>query len=238
MAVRFLARNKNGTNLSSEEMERAVWFDIEKQINGEIGLTGYLVDDQFAIVVHDPMLRIGADYSNLMFQPGGEFYRSLVQRCQSEDRLLISYTNADLEFVTESNPELEDAVKAVHQKSKFTSFFRHQHPELFAEMQRRLKVRKRTKKHRFTTKQKKSGEFEAGLKDMLKLEAVGYPEREKVGIGGSARAIRMVRERFDKSGHDVDALARGEKKAWSKMLTYLRHDVYGLRYLTKWVNRS
>jgi hypothetical protein len=233
-----LARNKNGTNLSPEEMERAVWFDIEKQIDGEIGLTGYLVDDHFTIVVHDQKLKIGAEYSDLVFQPAREFYRSLVQRCQTEDRLLISYTNADLEFVTESNPELEDAVKAVHQKTKFTSFFRHQHPELFAEMQRRLKIRKRSKKHRFTIKQKKNGEFVVGLKDILKLEAVGYPEREKVGIGGSAKAIGNVRKRFDKSGHDLGALTKGEKKAWSKMLTYLRHDVYGLRHLTEWVNNS
>ena len=233
-----LTRNKNGTNLSSDEMERAVWFDIEKQIDGELGLTGYLVDDQFTIVVHDQKLKIGADYSDLVFQSASEFYRNLVQRCQSENRLLISYTNADLEFITESNPELEDAVKAVHQKTKFTSFFRHQHPELFAEMQERLKIRKRSKKHRFMTKQKKNGEFVVGLKDMLKLEAVGYPERQKIGIGGSAKAIRMVGERFEKSGHDVETLTKGEKKAWSKMLTYLRHDVYGLRHLTKWVNRS
>jgi len=33
-------------------------------------------------------------------------------------------------------------------------------------------------------------------------------------------------------------LISGEKKSWSKMLTYLKHDVYGLCHLTNWVNQN
>ena len=73
---------------------------------------------------------------------------------------------------------------------------------------------------------------------MLKLEAVGYPDREKVGIGGSGETIGKIRKRFEKSGNNVEALTTGEKRAWSRMRTYLKHDVIGLRHLTYWVNES
>lgn len=232
-------RNKNGTNLSSEELERAVWFDIEKRIaDEEPALTGFLVDGQFTIVVHDPKLQIGAEYSNLVHQPAAEFYQNMVERCRVEKRLLISYTKADFDFVISSNPDLEEAMLDVYQKAKFTSYFRHQHPDLFAEMQTRLKTRYQNKRYRFQTQRKENGEFKVGLKDMLKLEAVGYPDREKVGIGGSGKAIGKIRKRFEKSGNNVEALTTGEKRAWSNMRTYLKHDVIGLRHLTYWVNES
>lgn len=234
-----MARNKNGTNLSQEELDRAIWFDIEKRIDdAEPALTGFLVGEDFTVVVHDPTLQIGAEYSDLGHQPAAEFYRDMVERCRVEKRLLISYTKADFDFVISSNPELEEAMLEVYQKTKFTSYFRHKRPDLFAEMQTRLKTRHMNRRYRYQTKIKKSGEFEVGLKDMLKLEAVGYPGRKQVGIGGSGKAIGMVRKRFDKLGNNVEALAKSEKKAWSRMLTYLKHDVYGLRHLTYWVNES
>ncbi len=196
----FLPRNKNGTNLSVTELERAVWFDIEKRKDdSEPALTGYLVDGEFTIVVHDSRLQLGADYSNLNFQPATNFYQQIIERCRLENRLLISYTMADFGFVVTSNPELNDVMSEVHQKAKFTSYFKYEHPDLYAEMQARQKKRHGNKRTRFITKKKKSGDFEVGLKDMLKLVAVGYPERSKVGIGGSANAIKDMRKRFEKS---------------------------------------
>lgn len=232
-----MARNINGTNLKSHEIERAIWFDIEKQMaDKQPSVTGLLVDGEFSITVHDSRLQLGAKYSNLSYQPAYDFYDELIQRCQLEKRLLISYTKADFDFVLESNPGLSTRMKEVYQKAKFTSFFKYKHPELYNEMQNALSRRYKNRRNRYMVMKKQNGEFVIGLKDMLKLDAVGYPDLKKVGIGGSATAISKIRRRFEKTGYDLDALTTGEKKAWSKMLNYLKHDVYGLQHLTKWVN--
>ena len=99
----------------------------------------------------------------------------------------------------------------VYQKAKFTSYFRHQHPDLFAEMQieiNSIRSRHQNKRYRFQKTSEKTkfrdGEFKVGLKDMLKLEAVGYPEfREKVGIGGSHRGNITIAQGPSKQSYDV-----------------------------------
>ena len=108
--------------------------------------------------------------------------------------------------------------------------------ELFEEMQRKLANRAGNRRARNRPRQRQNGEYRIGLNDMLKLETVSYPGRSSVGIGGSANAIRKVRERYEKTGEDLEKITTGEKKAWSKMLSYLEHDVRGLEHLTRWIN--
>ena len=58
-------RNKNGTNLSSEELEQAVWFDIEKRIaDEEPALTVFWWLD--SLQSSSTTMQIGAEYSNLV----------------------------------------------------------------------------------------------------------------------------------------------------------------------------
>ena len=152
--------------------------------------------------------------------------------------MLISYTKADYEFIANAYPRLKAGLDEVYQKTKFTSWFRNQRPELFEEMQGKLRNRWANSRSRNRPLPKQNGEYRVGLKDMLKLEAVDYPDRTSVGIGGSANAIRKVRVRHAKTGEDLEKMTKGEKRAWTKMLTYLQHDVRGLEHLARWVNSS
>ena len=43
---------------------------------------------------------------------------------------------------------------------------------------------------------------------------------------------------IEKQKGDVEKVTAREKKSWSKMLTYLKHDVYGLCHLNNWVNQN
>jgi hypothetical protein len=230
-------RDKNGTNLAESDVSRAVWFDIEKRVNDpEPAITGVLVDGMFKIIVNDDKLASGASYSNLDLQNGETFFKGLIRKCKQENRLLISYTKADYEYIINAYPHLKTGLDEVYQKTKFTSWFRNQRPELFEEMQRKLANRAGNRRARNRPRQRQNGEYRVGLNDMLKLEAVSYPDRSSVGIGGSANAIRKVRERYEKTGEDLEKITTGEKKAWSKMLSYLEHDVRGLEHLTRWIN--
>ena len=229
----------SGYNLSEEVLENAIWFDIEKQ-KGDVepAVTGMLVDGLFSIIVHDEKLTCGADYSELKLISGEKFYSNLLKRCLDENRKLISYTSADFGFVSKAYPHLKEDLEEVFIRASFTSWFRRKKQKLFAEMQANSKKNYTRSRNKFGKGPKKSGEFKVGLKDMLKIEAVGYPDASKIGIGGSAKAIKKMRDRYDKTGADVEKVTSGEKKAWSKMLTYLMHDVYGLCHLTKWVNEN
>lgn len=232
-----MAVNKNGTNLAKEHIERAVWFDIEKrEKDDQPAVTGILIEGIFRIVVHDEQLAIAAEYSGLEVENGASFYQNLIRKCREENRLLISYTKADHKYIADAYPHLEMELNEVYQKTKFTSWFRQHRPVLFAEMQRKQGSRARNRRARNPPQKKQSGEYRIGLKEMLKLNDIDYPERGKVGIGGSADAIRKIRERHAKTGTDIERLTKGEKRAWSRMLTYLQHDVLGLEHLTRWVN--
>ena len=229
----------SGHNLSNEVLENAIWFDIEKQKDdAEPAITGILVDGDFSIIIHDKKLVCGAEYSKLKSVSGEEFYSKLLKRCQDENRNLIGYTSADFGFVSDAYPHLKEDLEEVFIRASFTSWFRRKRPKLFAEMQANAKKNYTRSKNKFGKGPKKSGEFKVGLKDMLKIGAVEYLDASKIGIGGSAKAIKKMRDRFEKTGADLEKVTKGEKKAWSKMLTYLRHDVYGLSHLTKWVNEN
>ena len=229
----------SGHNLSKEVIKNAIWFDIEKQ-KGDVepAVTGMLVDGLFSIIVHDEKLTCGADYSELKLISGEKFYSNLLKRCLDENRKLISYTSADFKYISTAYPMLKDDLEKVHIKASFSSWFRRKKPELFSQMQANAKKNYIRSKNKFGKGPKKNGEFRVGLKDMLKIEAVGYPDTSKIGIGGSAKAIKKIRDRFDKTGDNVEKVTAGEKKSWSKMLTYLKHDVYGLCHLTNWVNQN
>jgi len=223
--------------LGKGDIERAVWFDIEKRKNDdEPAVTGILAEGIFRIVVHDEQLAIAAEYSGLEVQNGASFYHNIIKKCREENRLLISYTKADHKYIIDAYPHLEMELNEVYQKTKFTSWFRQHRPELFGEMQRKQLTRAGNRRARNLPQKKKSGEYQIGLKDMLKLNDVGYPERKKVGIGGSAETIGKIRKRHAKTGADLECLTKGEKRAWSRMLTYLQHDVRGLEHLTRWVS--
>ena len=227
----------SGSNLEKEILERAVWFDIEKrEADVSPALTGVLVDGEFSITVHDQKLAVAANYSNLEVIEGRTFFRDLIDRCNDENRKLISYTSADFGFITAAFPELEESLQQVYIKASFSSWFKRKKAKLYAELQVNAKKKFSRSKNKFNKGPKKSGEFRVGLKDMLKLPTVGYPDGPKTGVGGSAKAIKKIRDRYDKPGADVEKITSGEKRAWSKMLTYLKHDVLGLCHLTKWVN--
>jgi hypothetical protein len=101
-------RDKNGTNLAESDVSRAVWFDIEKRVNDpEPAITGVLVDGMFKIIVNDDKLAIGASYSNLDLQNGETFFKGLIRKCKQENRLLISYTKADYEYIINAYPHLK-----------------------------------------------------------------------------------------------------------------------------------
>ena len=237
--MKTMPRNKNGTNLDAGELSQAVWLDIEMRKNdSKPAITGFLVDGTFKIIVHDERLAIGANYSNLEIRNGEFLFEELIRRCKDEKRMLISYTKADYEFIANAYPRLKAGLDEVYQKTKFTSWFRNQRPELFEEMQGKLRNRWANSRSRNRPLPKQNGEYRVGLKDMLKLEAVDYPDRTSVGIGGSANAIRKVRVRHAKTGEDLEKMTKGEKRAWTKMLTYLQHDVRGLEHLARWVNSS
>ena len=227
----------SGYNLEKAILERAVWFDIEKrEADLDPAVTGILVDGEFSITVHDKKLAVAANYSKLKVIEGRTFFRDLIDRCNDENRKLISYTSADFGFITAAFPELEESLQQVYIKASFSSWFKRKKAKLYDELQANAKKKFGRSKNKFNKGPKKSGEFQIGLKDMLKLPAVGYPDGVKTGVGGSAKAIKKIRYRFEKTGADVEKITTGEKKAWSKMLTYLKHDVVGLCHLTKWVN--
>ena len=75
-----------------------------------------------------------------------------------------------------------------------------------------------------------------GLNLLLQLPEVVYPGADEVGRGSPANALRDVRDHFARKGPHIDSLTSTVKGKWTRMLTYLEHDVRGMAHLVEFMN--
>ena len=190
-------------------------------------LSGWMIEGDYQVAIHDKLLLPAAINKGIQLIEPIDHFENLVKTSALEDRMIVAYSSHEYDVISPLSELLERDFRERYVLANFSRWFNINMPELYEKAQDYQKKKKQNKRNM----KKKSGDFRLGLKDFLKLEEVGYPDRKKVGIGGSAKSIRQVRER---SLEGLE-LTKGIKTGWTRMLTYLEHDVKGLAHLVEFV---
>ena len=215
------------TTLSNEEVERAIWLDIEMRKADEIpAISGWMIDNEYQVAVHDELLIAAAKDKGIRFIDPVVHFEELLGLAEDEGRLIVSYTTHEYNKIQPLSAKLGEGLGRKYVSANYSKWFERNMPELFEKAQGNQK-RKSRKKRSF---KKKSG-YTLGLKDFLKLDEIGYPQRKKAAIGGAAKSIGEVRDKAIKGSK----LSKSEKTRWTRLWTYLEHDVRGLAHLTEFV---
>jgi hypothetical protein len=222
-----VARLRLATSLSKEEVERAIWLDVEMRKADEIpAISGWMIENEYQVAVHDELLIAAAKEKGIRFIDPVVHFEELLGLAEDEGRVIVSYTSHEYNKIQPLSAKLVEGLGRKYVSASYSKWFERNIPELFEKAQEKQK-RKSRKKRSF---KKKSG-YTLGLKDFLKLDEIGYPQRKKAGVGGAAKSIGEVREKAIKGSK----LSKSEKTRWTNLWTYLEHDVRGLAHLTEFV---
>jgi len=215
------------TTLSKKEIDRAIWIDIEMRKADTIpALSGWMIDKEYHVAVHDELLIEAAEEKKIQFIDPVIHFEKLLDLAKKEDRVIVAYSTHDYKFIKPLSKLLSLELNERYVSANYSKWFKINIPELYNKAQEKQKNKPKGKR----SLKKKSG-YTLGLKDFLKLDEIGYLQRKNVGVGGAATSIGQVRER----AINDSSLSKGEKARWTRLWTYLEHDVRGLAHLTEFV---
>ncbi len=225
------------TELTQTTLDRAILFDFEmREADDTPALIGVLCEQDFRQVALDPKLHIAAKYTNNKEDDSRvetanphEYLAALIERAEIEKRLLIAYTNHELNVLTEMFRTHREAtlvnttLEQLYLNANAKRWFKRNYP---AECETALK----TERARLVQAGQlpPSGRAKLGLKPLLKMPVVKYAKANRVGIGSPAKAMAYVRSHSE-------PLTTAAKRKWSNLLTYNAHDVIGMQHLLQFI---
>lgn len=86
---------------TQEEVERAIYIDFEGFMEKVPSFIGEQVEDEFRQVVFDDALRLAAEAKELNVVPFQEYMQALIQRAQTEARLIAAYSEHEQNVIKE-----------------------------------------------------------------------------------------------------------------------------------------
>lgn len=225
------------TDLTQPALDRAIFFDFEMREADETpALIGMLCEDDFQQVALDSQLHTAAEYTNnkeddsrVYTANPHEYLADLINRAESEDRLLIAYTNHEKDILNEmfsirSESRLfVEELDHLYLNANAKRWFKRNYP---AECETALQVEQARLVQ--AGQLPPSGRVTLGLKPLLRMPIVNYESANHVGIGSPAKAIAYVRSHSR-------PLTTAAKRKWSNLLTYNAHDVIGMKHLLQFI---
>ena len=206
--------------LTHEIIERAFCIDVEmRQVDTYPAMMGWACGDDFTQVVFDQRLSAAAEYRQLKIVDLHRLLDVLVSTARETDSLLIAYSVHERDLLCELIPQKTEDINKIYCNANLRKWMKRTFPIEYAEAEEKERSRLVA-----TQQLPPSGWVSMGLKQLLKMPIVGYPEASSAGIGSPAKALQYVRAHSD-------PLTKGAKRKWSSMLTYNRHDVLGMKHL-------
>jgi hypothetical protein len=194
-------RKKVYKHITPTEAFRAVYVDFEGFAEKPPSLIGIVCEYEFYQVVLSEELRPAADYKGLRAQTVSEIGRELITRCQSENRLIVGYSQAELqEFECYGGLELGLLYRDARMIGR--RWINRLHPGDVTEW--RLKTL---------------------------LEYIGYAASPHLGDGVVTTRLRSVLTGLARTQGDYARLTPTQKRKWTNLLQYNRIDCLGMRDL-------
>jgi hypothetical protein len=218
---------------------RPIYFDVEMRTEDEYpALVGVLVDEEFTITCLEEGLRPAAEHAGLEVVNPHEFFTALLLKAEEENRALVAYTLHEFEILEKmfdensgENKDLLDILNRRYVNANARKWFRKHYRESYDMIEARERAKGRRSKYR-----KKNGGIRMGLNLLLQIPEVAYPGADEAGRGSPANALRDVRDHLARKGPHIDSLTSTVKGKWTRMLTYLEHDVRGMAHLVEFMN--
>ncbi len=207
----------NQNTLTHEIIDRAYCIDVEmRKVDPDPAMMGLAYGNDFKQVVFDQKLSAAAKYRDLEVVDLDSYLDDIVSSAMKSDSVLIAYSTHEQDLLCELLPSKAADISSIYCNANLRKWMKRNFPDQYAEAE------EKEKRRLVATKQRRP--VKMGLKQLLKMPVVQYPEVSSAGIGSPAKALQYVRTYSD-------PLTVGAKRKWSSMLTYNRHDVIGMRHL-------
>ena len=218
---------------------KSIFFDVEMRKDDQYpALVGVLVDEVFTITCLEEGLRPAAEHAGLEVVNPHEFFTALLLKAEDEDRALVAYTLHEFEILEKmfdensgENKHLLDILNRRYVNANARKWFRKHYRESYDMIEARERAKGRRSRYR-----RQNGNIRMGLNLLLQIPEVAYPGANEAGRGSPANALRDVRDHFARKGPHIGSLTSTVKGKWTRMLTYLEHDVRGMAHLVEFMN--
>ena len=218
-----------------------IFFDLEMRKDDQFpALAGVLVDEEFTITCLEEGLRPAAEHAGLEVVNPHEFFTTLLLKAEQEDRALVAYTLHEFEILEKmfdgnsgENKHLLDILNRRYVNANARKWFRKHYRESYDMIEARERAKGRRSRYR-----RQNGNIRMGLNLLLQIPEVAYPGANEAGRGSPAKALKDVRDHFARKGLHIDSLTSRVKGKWTRMLTYLEHDVRGMAHLFEFVSEQ
>jgi hypothetical protein len=229
------------SNLSLEGLDAGIYFDVEmREADALPALVGVMIDGEFEIIVLEELLHPAAEYSSLRVREPLSLFENLLLQAERDDCHLIAYSQHEFDLLASmysngspKHKHLLDILNRRYFNANIRKWFRKNLRESYDLLESKEKAKGKSSKFA-----KNNGGIRMGLKLLLQLPEVAYPDVKSAGIGYPATALREVRDHLQRKGPSVDSLTPGARRKWSKLLTYNRHDVVGMEHLLRFAVES
>jgi hypothetical protein len=205
-----MSRADSIVDLTPEQAMRAFYVDFEGQTDQPpilLGCTRRSGEDQLhrvRQVITDPAFAPLAQADGLELLSLGDAVLRILQRAEKGDRLIVAWTEHELNVVRTYCPEHLDRFRSRYVNA------------------RKLAVRWRNRRH--------AGDKPSGtLADYLTL--VGYRVPDEAGIGMTGDTIAVLRRSLARDG-DAEQLTDNQRRRWRDLREHNRHDCRGMRVVT------
>lgn len=192
-----------------EIIERAIYFDFEGLKGQPPIMAGILCEKKFEQVVFDAAFEAAAKAWRLRFEPLAREIKRLQKRCLDEQRLLICYSEFELNQISRhcgidvSDVYLNALPYARRWKNRF------HRDELIEDW---------------------------GLKSFFRL--INYRVPDHLGEGNAAVRLRYVRDQLAAKNCKFRSISDGAKEKWRLLLEYNGYDCRGLHKLITKVSNA
>ena len=218
---------------------KSIFFDVEMRKDDQYpALVGVLVDEVFTITCLEEGLRPAAEHAGLEVVNPHEFFTALLLKAEDEDRALVAYTLHEFEILEKmfdensgENKHLLDILNRRYVNANARKWFRKHYRESYDMIEARERAKGRRSRYR-----RQNRNIRMGFNLLLQIPEVAYPIANEAGRGSPANALRDVRDHFARKGPHIDSLTSTVKGKWTRMLTYLEHDVRGMAHLVEFMN--
>ena len=191
--------------LTPEEASRALYIDFEGRKDQPpvlLGATRYALAAKVHQYVTDPHFASIADDEDLEVMTLAAAVERIIQRAEKRDRLIVAWTEHELDVVRRYVPELSTAFERRYRNA--------------------LGVAKYWRNVCHATGKPSNGAL------VNYLDLVDYRVPEAAGVGRAADTIRILGGAFDR-GRAASQLTANQRRRWTDLRAHNAHDCAGMR---------
>jgi hypothetical protein len=199
----------NRSNLSPDEVERAIYIDYEGNIAKAPTLLGWRVDGVNCAAIIEPAFATCAGRfraKHVKYTDHATLARLLLQRASTEGRRVFSWSEHDLNLIK--------AVLSQEEKQRLTLLYKNA-----------IKPARSWYWHK-----NKVSAPDGSLSFFCDITGFSVPDRFGIGIVGNA--LRLIRSQLLK-GRDYADLTPKARSSWVSIVRHNRHDLEGMEHVLR-----